>query len=87
MLSGIVCDRFATHRPATVMPRDVLERALAADDIDRLFAITAQRQYTRGLLFSTAVDLMAAVACRIYPALNAAYQAEKGRVGVSVKDW
>ena len=50
-----------------------------------MFEATAQRQYTRELLFSTAVELMAAVACRIYPAVNAAYQAEQGRVGVSVK--
>jgi Transposase DDE domain len=85
MLCGIVFDRFATNSPVTVMLRGLLERALAAPDLDQLFAATAQRQYTRELLFSTAVDLMAAVACRIYPALNAAYQAEKERVGVSVK--
>ena len=64
MLCGTLFDRFVTKSPVTVMLRGVLERALAPDYLDRLFAEKAERQYTRELLFSNTVDLMAAVACR-----------------------
>lgn len=85
MLYGKIFDRFATKTPATVMLRGVLERALAPDELDQLFSATAERQYTRELLFSSTVDLMAGVACRIYPAVNSAYQADKEQIGVSVR--
>ncbi len=85
MLCGKVFDRFVAKCPATVMVRGVMERALAAEPLDELFKTTAQRQYTRELLFSTTVDLLAAVACRMYPALHAAYQADQAAVGVSVR--
>jgi hypothetical protein len=85
MLCGQVFDRFVTKTPVTVMLRGVLVRALAPEPLDRLFADTAERQYTRELLFSTTVDLMAAVACRIYPTVHAAYQDEKEKIGVSVR--
>lgn len=85
MLCGKVFDRFVAKTPVTVMLRGVLERALAPEPLDQLFAATAERQYTRELLFSGAVDLMAAVACRIYPAVHAAYQDDKARIGVSVR--
>ena len=85
MLCGKVFDRFVAKTPVTVMLRGVLERALAPEPLDQLFAATAERQYTRELLFSSTVDLMAAVACRIYPAVHAAYQDDKARIGVSVR--
>ncbi len=85
MLCGKVFDRFVAKTPVTVMLRGVLERVLAPEPLDQLFAATAERQYTRELLFSSTVDLMAAVACRIYPAVHAAYQDDKARIGVSVR--
>ena len=85
MLCGNLFERFVDKSPVTVMLRGVLERALAPDALDQLFAQTAQRQYTRELLFSTTVDLMAAVACRVYPSVHAAYQDKKGQLGVSVR--
>jgi Transposase DDE domain len=85
MLFGKVFDRFVAKTPATVMFRGILERALAPDELDQLFRSTAERQYTRELLFSSTVDLMAAVTCRIYPAVNSAYQAEEEQLGVSVR--
>jgi hypothetical protein len=85
MLCGQVFERFATKSPVTVMLRGVLEHALAPDALDQLFAATAQRQYTRELLFSTTVDLLVAVACRMYPAVHAAYQDDADRLGVTVR--
>jgi len=61
-----------------------LERALSPQSLDRLFDKTAQRQYTRELLFSTTVDLMSMAVCRIRPSVHAAYQAKEAEVAVSV---
>src|SRR5438270_6610995 len=85
MLGGKVFERFADKAPVTVMLRGLLERALAADALDQLFDQTAQRQYTRELLFSTAVDLMLAVACRVYATVHAAYQDRQEEINVSVR--
>jgi hypothetical protein len=85
MLFGILFERFATKSPVTVMVRGLLERVLATDPLERLFTATAQRQYTRELLFSSTVDLMAAVVCRIQPSVHAAYQDDQGKLGVSVR--
>lgn len=85
MLLGKVFERFVDKTPATVMVRGVLERALAPSELNQLFEATAEQQYTRELLFSTTVDLLATVACRIYPTVHAAYQDEPAVVGVSVK--
>jgi IS4 transposase len=62
-----------------------MERALAPQRLDLLFEKTAQRQYTKELLFSTTVDVMALVVCRVRPSVNAAYQARKDEVGVTVR--
>jgi hypothetical protein len=85
MLFGKIFERFASKSPVTVMLRGVMGRALAAEPLDQLFAATAEQQYTRELLFSTTVDLLATVACRIQPTVHAAYQAEKEAIGVSVR--
>ena len=85
MLCDQVFERFVKKTPATVMLRGVMERALAPEALDQLFDDHAQQQYTRELLFSTIVDLLAAVACRIYPSVHAAYQDKKDEISVSVR--
>jgi hypothetical protein len=85
MLFSKVFERFVAKSPVTVMLRGILARALAPDSLDQLFTDTAQLQYTRELLFSTTVDLLASVACRIQPSVHAAYQADRQAVGVSVR--
>src|SRR3981081_4459468 len=67
------------------MVRGLMERALTPQRLDALFEKTAQRQYTKELLFSTTVDLMALVVCRVRPAVNAAYESRKEEVGVTVR--
>jgi hypothetical protein len=83
MLLDSIFRPFVEQRPICVMARAVLERVLSPDRIDALFERTAERQYTRDLLFSSVADLMAQVVVRLQPSVHAAYQALEGRLGVS----
>jgi len=85
MVFHAIFERFIEQSPVSVMFRGVLENVLAADRLDRLFARTARRQYVRELLFSNCVDVMSLVVCQIQPSVNAAYQARKTVIAVSVK--
>src|SRR5437588_853892 len=80
-----IFERFMNGSPVTVMLRGILEHALPAKDIDQLFTDTAEQQYTRELLFSSVVDLMGEVVCRIRPSVHASYQAEPSKLGVSLR--
>src|SRR6516164_9861995 len=83
MLLDTIFAPFVKERPICVMARAVLERLLDAPRIDDLFARTAQRQYTRELLFSSLVQLMSEVVLGVHPTVHAAYQANKTTIGVS----
>ena len=48
---GKVFERFMKKSPISVMVRGTLERVLGAEQLDAWFARTAQKQYTRTLLF------------------------------------
>jgi len=85
MMLQPIFERFVNDSPATVMARVTLEHALRADQVDQLFADTAERQCTRELLFSSVVDLMALVVCRVQPSLRAAYQVAQDRIPVTVR--
>lgn len=85
MLLGNVFDRFVAASPVAVATRGLLERALSAPALDDLFRATADTQYTRDLLFSSCVDLMGSVVCRVHRSIHAAYTADADRVGVTVK--
>lgn len=85
MLLGDVFERFAQEAPVSVMVRATLENALHPQALDQLFEATAQRQYTRTLLFSSVVDLMSLVVCRIRPSIHAAYQKLAPVLGVTRK--
>jgi IS4 transposase len=76
-------DRFAQACPVTVMARATLERALEAGWVDGLFEEYRERQYTRELLFSTTVELMAAVALGLQPSIHAAARTRQD-LGVSL---
>src|SRR5947209_14491283 len=84
MLLAPIFDRFVMHSPLSVMVRGLLEHALVPGELDALFNATAERQYTRRLLFSTTVDLMSLVVCGVRPAVHAASQALADRIPVSV---
>jgi IS4 transposase len=74
MLLGDVFETFAKKSPICVMVRGTLENALPPEFVDKIFEEHAKRQYKRELLFSSVVDVMATVVCKIRPSVNAAYQ-------------
>ncbi|WP_250480123.1 MULTISPECIES: IS4 family transposase [unclassified Caballeronia] len=67
-----VVDRFLQHSPVTVMARVALQRALDPEWIDALFERERKSQYTRELLFSTVVDVMASVAVGLHASVHVA---------------
>lgn len=75
MLLDLVLDRFITHSPMAVAVRGAFEYALDPTHLDALFEQTVGHRDDRHLLFSTCVDLMATVVCRVKPSIHAAYQA------------
>jgi hypothetical protein len=81
---GKVFARFVEKSPISVMVRGTLERVLGADQLDAWFARTAQKQYTRTLLFSTVYDLLSQVVFRIKPSVRAAYRGREDEVGASL---
>ncbi len=85
MILGDVFERFARDSPLSVMARGVIENALNPTLVDQLFEDVADKQYTKRLLFSSIVDLMSLVVCRIQPAVHAAYQANAETLDASIK--
>ena len=84
MLSDVF-ERFVKKSPITVMVRALIERVFCPAFLDEWFARTADRQYTRTLLFSSLFDLMSQVVCGMYPSIGAAYQADEASIGVRVQ--
>jgi IS4 transposase len=85
MILSDVFDRFTANSPLSVMAQGVLENALNPTVIDQLFEDVAERQYTKKLLFSSIVDLMSVVVCRIQPSIDAAYQANAETIAGSIR--
>jgi IS4 transposase len=81
---GKVFDRFVEKSPISVMVRGTLERVLGAEHLDAWFARTAQKQYTRTVLFSTVYDILSQVVFRIKPSVRAAYRDHEDQVGASL---
>src|SRR5271166_4279119 len=84
MLQSIF-EQFVNGSPVTVMLRGIMEHALSSKDIDQLFIDTAEQQYERALLFSSVVEIMCDVVCRIRPSVHAAFQAAPDKIAVSVR--
>ena len=85
MILGSVFERFLTDSPLSVMARATIEHALSAAALDDLFERTAERGYTRELLFSTTVDVMSLVVCGKAPHVQSAFQRLRERVPVTLK--
>jgi Transposase DDE domain len=79
-----VFERFAQKSPVTVMTRAIMENALAPDVLNEIFVNNATQQYERKLLFSSVVDLMGLVVCKVQPAVSAAYRSVKDTLPVSL---
>jgi hypothetical protein len=85
MMLPKIFEKFVNGSPVSVMLQGVMEHALPAKEIDQLFTDTAEQQNTRELLFSSIVDVMGEVVCRIRPSIHAGYQAEPAKFGVSLR--
>src|ERR1700675_1013590 len=81
---GSVFARFVEKSTISVMVRGTLERVLGPDPLDWWYERTAQKQYTRTLLFSTGYYLRSQVVFRLQPSIHAAYRAPEAQVGTSV---
>jgi hypothetical protein len=81
---GKVFERFVEKSPISVMVRGTLERVLGADQLNAWFERTAQKQYTRTLLFSTIYEVLSQVVFRIKPSVRAAYRDREDDVGASL---
>ena len=85
MLLNTVFKRFVQLTPMCVAARVLLESALCPRELDQLFENTAREQYTRTLLFSSCVELMASVVCRVHHSVHAAYQASLEQIAVWIR--
>lgn len=83
LLEGVL-DRFVKKSPLTVMARACIEHALDTKSLDALFANHAEWQYEKSLLFSSVVDVMGLVVCRVQPSIPTAFRSLKDQVGVSL---
>jgi len=84
MYLDAIFQRFIQKSPVTVMTRALLEHALGERELDVLFAEHAEWQYEKKLLFSSIVDLMGMVVCKIQPSVCAAYQAVEDTLPVTL---
>src|SRR5512142_588646 len=84
MILSDVFERFARDAPLSVMAQGIMENALNPQILDQLFEDVAEKQFTHKLLFSTIVDLMSVVVCRIRPSIHAAFQARAETIEVTI---
>jgi hypothetical protein len=79
-----IFEKFAAKSPMTVMARGMIERVFIPEQLDRWFSRIAREQYTKDLLFSSVFSMMNQVVCGTRCSVNAAYQAAKDEIGVSI---
>jgi len=84
MIFEAVFERFEKRSPLTVMTRATLEHALDESTLNALFDQTADRQYTRTLLFSAIVELMSLVVCNRI-SVHQAFKKSRDRIGVTLQ--
>jgi hypothetical protein len=84
MILSDVFERFSQDSPLSVMAQGVMANAMNPQVLDQLFEEVARKQFTNKLLFSTVVDLMSVVVCRIRPSIHAAFQARSETVGATI---
>jgi IS4 transposase len=85
MILDAVFEQFVNQSPLSVMARATVEHALCASALDDLFERTAERGYTKELLFSTTVDLMSLVVCGKALHVQSAFQQLRERIPVTLK--
>lgn len=83
MLSTVL-ERFKQKSPLTVMAQLALDRVLDSRWVNQVFEQHSSSQYTRELLFSTTVDVMALVALGLAPSVHAAAKRMEEELSVSL---
>jgi Transposase DDE domain len=76
--------RFVSKAPLSVTVRMVLENQFGSARINGIFEEVAQQQYTKGLMFSTCVDLLVEVTLFGCSSVNAAFLRNRDAIPVSV---
>src|SRR5437660_915389 len=84
MILGPVFEQFVNKSPLSVMARATIEHALDAQALDELFDRSAERGYTKELLFTTTVDPMSLVVCGKVDHGQAAFVQLRDRVPISL---
>lgn len=85
VVGGEVFDRLTRKAPVSVIGRAAMENALSRQAMDDLFGAAAKDGYTRALLFSSLVNLMSLVVCRIRASVHAAFQKLRSTMPVTVQ--
>jgi hypothetical protein len=78
-------ERFLNDSPLSVMSRATIEHTLSTAALDALFERTAERGYTKELLFSTTVNVMSLVVAGKALHVQSAYKQLLERVPVTLK--
>lgn len=85
MVFSDLFERFVQSAPACVMHRALMENVFSADAIDALFRRKAAAQYQRELLFSTLVELVSQVVCRVSKSVHAAFVRQREQIPVTIR--
>jgi hypothetical protein len=85
MVFSAIFEQFVASCPSCVMYRAVMENIFTPAKLDALFRRSAVVQYERELLFSTLVDLVGLVVCRVSDSVHAAYVRKRDQVSVSIR--
>jgi hypothetical protein len=85
VVPGEVFERLTQRGPVSVMARAAMENALSAEAMDVVFGAAAKEQYVRQLLFSSIVNLMSLVVCRIRASVHVAYQKMRSALPATVQ--
>ena len=78
-----IFEKFVEKSPISVMARGMMEHILNPEQLDEWFEKTAEKQYTKDLLFSSIFDIMSQVVSGAHPSVHAAYQASNEDISVS----
>ena len=78
-----IFEKFVEKSPISVMARGMMEHILNPEQLDEWFEKTAEKQYTKDLLFSNIFDIMSQVVSGAHPSVHAAYQASNEDISVS----
>jgi hypothetical protein len=71
---GEILQKFVKRSPITVTVQGLMERLLNAEELDRWFGTARDRQYTKEITFSSLIELMLKVVCKLRPSVHSAYR-------------